>query len=519
MPSPRLASLAAVAIFSLGLRAAAADSVRDAALRVYVHGMTQEIADAEVGRAGVPELLVLLEDPAFPRRDNVVAFLAYLGGPETTPALLRFVTHPVAASITPEEDRALLLVPEALGRIASRGDGAALATLLSWTRIDPAPAIPADVARMSFRGLALAGATRARARLRTIAGSGSRFAKEAASALSLLDEAGGPRTLSGAAGAATAATDSLDVSPDVDDSRLDYANHASLTGASAMTDARLDDVLESGDLVAGRADYTGDVACCATFSRLGTGKSFGVADDGHDVIDSVAEEPVVIGDPSARVKIVRLILSCGGPGTNIVGCSFLPGKGMALVRLSSLTLESVLWLHEYGHNVGLTHAIGDARLVMSPGISTGSVGLRASDCAAYHAPPSGAQAIVVSSGACADDDGDDVQDGIDNCPQLPNNDQSDTDGDGVGDVCQACADPQAPDFDQDGIPDACETSAVLADADLSGRVDGFDLARLARAFATVQGDPGYDASVDLDRDGAVDGADLALLAAFFGQAP
>lgn len=154
---------------------------------------------------------------------------------------------------------------------------------------------------------------------------------------------------------------------------------------------------------------------------------------------------------------------------------------------------------------------------MSPAINTGSVGLRSSDCAAYHAPPPGAQAVVTSTGTCADDDGDEVQDGIDNCPGMPNGDQADADGDGIGDVCQPCSDPQAPDFDHDGIPDACETNAVLADADLSGRVDGFDLGRLARAFGASAGDPRYDVSVDLSRDGIVDGDDLALLAPWFGQ--
>jgi hypothetical protein len=49
------------------------------------------------------------------------------------------------------------------------------------------------------------------------------------------------------------------------------------------------------------------------------------------------------------------------------------------------------------------------------------------------------------------------------------------------------------------------------------RVDGFDLAQLARAFGSLTGGASYDAAVDLDRDGGVDGADLALLTAFFGQ--
>jgi hypothetical protein len=55
-----------------------------------------------------------------------------------------------------------------------------------------------------------------------------------------------------------------------------------------------------------------------------------------------------------------------------------------------------------------------------------------------------------------------------------------------------------------------------ADADGSGRIDGNDLAILAGAFASVEGEPGYLAAADLNGDGIVDGIDLAFLAANFG---
>ncbi|HEX5044790.1 MAG TPA: MopE-related protein [Candidatus Polarisedimenticolaceae bacterium] len=98
-----------------------------------------------------------------------------------------------------------------------------------------------------------------------------------------------------------------------------------------------------------------------------------------------------------------------------------------------------------------------------------------------------------------DPDGDGVPSCADNCPNTPNRPQDDFDGDGTG--------------------DACETGAVAADIDRSGRVDGLDLARLARAFGRQCAESNYAAAADLDRNCVCDGDDLARLAAVFGRNP
>ncbi|MFQ5669961.1 MAG: dockerin type I domain-containing protein [Acidobacteriota bacterium] len=62
-----------------------------------------------------------------------------------------------------------------------------------------------------------------------------------------------------------------------------------------------------------------------------------------------------------------------------------------------------------------------------------------------------------------------------------------------------------------------EPPLEATDIDASGRVDGFDLALLARAFGATFPDLRYEAAVDLDGSGAIDGIDVARLADRFGQ--
>ena len=134
---------------------------------------------------------------------------------------------------------------------------------------------------------------------------------------------------------------------------LSYANHPAVP--NPMTNVQFDNVMKAASLHLGRADFSADVACCAGMQRTGNAGVVGTLTDGLDSIDNEAEFYAVVNSTAARGKVVRLINYCGGPGTNILGCSWVAGNGMVLVRFGNVADEGVLWAHEYGHNAGLSH--------------------------------------------------------------------------------------------------------------------------------------------------------------------
>ena len=263
---------------------------------------------------------------------------------------------------------------------------------------------------------------------------------------------------------------------------ISYANHPAVP--NPMTNSRADEILSAASLHLGRADFSTDVACCAGMQRSGNAGSFGSPGDGLDVIDDEAEFYAVINHTAGRVKIVRLINYCAGsaPGSNMLGCSWIAGNGIVLVRSGSVEDEGALWAHEFGHNAGLGHN-PDSNYIMHACQCGGNRGLTQAECGKFWTPASGTQIAMISVGACTDVDTDEVQDLIDNCPVIGNNDQRDSDDDGVGDACDALpvttptptrtptasVTPTAdPNFDAVGHPDANPDGDVERDTDPDG---------------------------------------------------
>ena len=111
--------------------------------------------------------------------------------------------------------------------------------------------------------------------------------------------------------------------------------------------------------------------------------------------------------------------------------------------------------------------------------------------------------------AGVDDDGDGVDSACDRCPGVPDPDQADGDADGVGDACDVCpavADPNQPDLDGDGVGDACDN---CRDDPNPGQEDRDDDGAGDRCDCRQDGvDPcnGFDDDCDdaIDEDGLAD---------------
>ena len=520
------------------------DRVRRAVDQIYFHGIDDETARREVGAVGVPALLSLLADPACERRDNVVAFLTHLGGDEAVPGLMLLIEFPPANPSRPEEDRSLLLTPDALSHIASRGSAPALEALRDLAGARPGagpvgravgrgayrPSVGRDILERSIAGLARVGPQ-----------ADEEPPADRTSARSEIDRVGGGGSISD-----DPVTRAIDTNIEGHRAGLTYANHVDTP--NPMDDARLDEALAAASTTAGFEDFAQDVACCITVGRSGTARTFGSSGDGLDVVDSAGDIQAVLGNSIARVKVVRAINHCSEPGTNIIGCSRFPGNTMAVVRLTSASGEGLLWLHEYGHNAGLDHN-GDSRYIMHGQYNGNNSALTQVECNVFHDPSNFAGMVLEDIGVCHDDDGDALVSTVDNCPSVANPGQADVDADGVGDVCDTCTDldgdgfgdPAVPGCPMGTVPDCNDSSAAAfpgapelcdgLDNDCDGgvdnvqcagfdvtndqRVDGQELAWVGRSFGLCSNTPENEwwGGVDYNADKCIDGGDLAVLSA------
>ncbi len=87
----------------------------------------------------------------------------------------------------------------------------------------------------------------------------------------------------------------------------------------------------------------------------------------------------------------------------------------------------------------------------------------------------------------SDEDDDGILNLLDNCPNTPNADQADSDGNGVGDVCDI---PPPPDNDEDDVPDWIDNcpstfNPTQADGDGDGIGDACDMISSERTYKVI----------------------------------
>lgn len=144
------------------------------------------------------------------------------------------------------------------------------------------------------------------------------------------------------------------------------------TSASSLSNADADDILLDGYNILKYYNGSGDKGCNVRLARLGNVTTF---TSGDGSISSASEW----GALADGINFVNDIGWCGSLAPNILGCGTTPGKRIAVVNHS---LSDIIWVHEFGHNQGLTHR-DESNVIMAPVMASGNKRVNLTECNAY----------------------------------------------------------------------------------------------------------------------------------------
>lgn len=127
---------------------------------------------------------------------------------------------------------------------------------------------------------------------------------------------------------------------------------------------RVDDILRRMQHLLIAKDSPQDRSCSVGFSLLEPIQAF---HQGSGVINSEADFLDIQQLVPGNIKVVKRINYCGRWG-KFLGCAPVRGGSLVVARQRLVDSESALWVHEYGHNMGLWHRTGRG-LLMNPTVT------------------------------------------------------------------------------------------------------------------------------------------------------
>jgi len=392
--------VASVLAVTMASSAHSADKL-EARVRTLVHQRFAEgVPEAEVrALAGEADrvtglLVAMLSDPAEDQAHvTAVTILGMIGTAEAVEPLQEYLTG-ARGEVRVERLRALLMVPEALGMIAGRQHprGTATSTTLAFLErlvVDPprlewhcgayrGEALQTLVAKVAVNGLGRSGTARARRFLQALSAREDRSAlrPNLDEALMRLDGKTVPDARLQGARTAPAVDEP---GPATDRSTTVVSLSINRHTATSFSNSTADSTLSTATTLLKTNDHgcTDEVACDVQVSRSGSVGTFGTTTDGLDVITTEAELTTVLGK-TGSFKVVTSAQSCCGVAGSILGCGRL--NEMNTVILASADPD--IWLHELGHNKGLSHSDSCSKYIMhSTAASTNAV--TSSECTSF----------------------------------------------------------------------------------------------------------------------------------------
>ena len=361
------------------------DRVKEFVRQEYVHGIPYDKARS-LGPAAIPILESMLSDSkeqaAWP---NIVTTLGYVGNESSTEHLIDFLENRFQEEINPNQFRALLLAPPALGHLAQRGDRKAYSYLqelaaegltgkrkFKWRFGSySGEVLSLQMAEVAVNGIAVTGTSDARAFLLRVEDSLKGDEREPPSSLlpwtsdAPMEEA--DTALKGNIDQGLALIDRIQnegaskvfSSPQPPSPRSLPPGGATKDFSVlryfllAFSNERVDNILGRAStlLQINNQACPDEVACQISMRRIGGVGTFGTVGDGLFIIDDQQELNTVF-DMRANIKLVFSGQnSCNTTG-EWLGCGRGATRNIVLVDRA----DPDVWAHEFGHTQGLGHS-------------------------------------------------------------------------------------------------------------------------------------------------------------------